>query len=71
MAGNCTSRYRITIQNKVKADVARGLLASLDADFRPRPIAIAGLAAWWYRGGPWEPIGAWEFGTGHAVKAPS
>ena len=28
---------------------------ALRRDFRPRPLAIAGLAAWHYRGGPWEP----------------
>jgi len=21
----------------------------------PREVEIAGLASWWYRGGPWEP----------------
>jgi len=63
-------RPHITVQNKVKADAARVLLATLSADFTPRPLDITGLAAWWYRGGPWEPIGAWAFGTGHAVKPP-
>lgn len=64
-------RPHITVQNKVKPEAARTLLATLSADFIPRSLAIAGLAAWWYRGGPWEPIGAWAFGTGHAMKAPS
>ena len=63
-------RPHITVQNKVKADVARALLAMLSASFAPRPLVIAGLAAWWYRGGPWEPIGAWGFGSGHVVKPP-
>ena len=63
-------RPHITVQNKVKADVARGLLATLAADFVPRSLSIAGLAAWWYRGGPWEPIGAWAFGSGHVIKPP-
>lgn len=63
-------RAHITVQNKVKADVARTLLAELLIDFVPRPIVVAGLAAWWYRGGPWEPIGAWAFGRGHAIKPP-
>lgn len=44
----------VTIQNKVQPAEARALRAMLDRDFRPRPIAIAGLAAWYYRGGPWE-----------------
>ncbi len=64
-------RAHVTVQNKVKPDVARTLLAELQLDFAPRPIAIAGLAAWWYRGGPWENIGAWAFGTGHAMKPPA
>lgn len=63
-------RPHITVQNKVKADAARKLLTSLSADFAPRPLAITGLAAWWYRGGPWEPIGAWGFGSGHTFKPP-
>lgn len=49
-------RPHVTVQNKVAPSDAKALLASLQADFRPRPIAIAGLAAWWYRGGPWEPL---------------
>jgi 2'-5' RNA ligase superfamily len=63
-------RPHVTVQNKVKADVARTLLATLAHDYAPRPLAMAGLAAWWYRGGPWEPIGAWAFGSGHAIKPP-
>ena len=64
-------RPHITVQNKVAPAVARALLATLESDFLPRPLEIAGLAAWWYRGGPWEPIGAWRFGSGHAVVPPS
>ncbi len=63
-------RPHITVQNKVKPDVARALLATLALDSTPRPLAIAGLAAWWYRGGPWEAVGAWAFGTGHTIKPP-
>lgn len=47
-------RLHITVQNKVDAKTARVLLDELSADFKPRPLAIAGLAAWHYRGGPWE-----------------
>jgi len=47
-------RAHVTVQNKVEPAVARALLAALRGEFRPRPVAIAGLAAWWYRGGPWE-----------------
>ena len=54
-------RPHITIQNKVAPSAARALLQVLRADFRPRPIAIAGLAAHWYRGGQWEPIAEWRF----------
>jgi hypothetical protein len=49
-------RPHVTIQNKADPADARALLAKLKADFRPRPLAIAGYAAWWYRGGPWEPL---------------
>ena len=49
-------RPHVTVQNKVAPAEARALLADLQADFLPRPLAIAGLASWWYRGGPWEPL---------------
>jgi hypothetical protein len=47
-------RLHVTVQNKVAPDEAKALAARLRADFRPRPFSIAGLAAWHYRGGPWE-----------------
>ncbi len=49
-------RPHVTVQNKVRPDVARALLRTLEVDFTPRRLAVAGLAAWWYRGGPWEPL---------------
>lgn len=49
-------RPHVTIQNKVTAAEARALLATLKPGFIPRPLTIAGLAAYWYRGGPWEPL---------------
>ena len=49
-------RPHVTIQNKVTPNVARLLLAELQRGFHPRPVEIAGLATWWYRGGPWEPL---------------
>lgn len=49
-------RPHVTVQNKVDPAVARALKAELEAGFRPRPLAIAGLASWRYRGGPWAPI---------------
>lgn len=63
-------RAHVTVQNKVKAPQARALLDQLSADFRSRPLALSGLAAWWYRGGPWEAIVAYKFGTGHSVTSP-
>ena len=36
-----------------------GALGQLRRDALTRAtllLAIAGLAAWWYRGGPWEPL---------------
>ena len=54
-------RPHVTIQNKVQPATARALLASLAADFRPRPVRIAGLASWWYRGGPWELLSRHSF----------
>lgn len=51
----------ITIQNKVEPREARRLQESLRRSFRPRPLAIAGLAVWRYLGGPWEPVKAYSF----------
>ncbi len=47
-------RAHVTVQNKVEPSVAKALLSELRGGFRPRPVAIAGLVACWYRGGPWE-----------------
>ncbi|KEQ52693.1 2'-5' RNA ligase family protein [Sphingobium chlorophenolicum] len=47
-------RFHITVQNKVDPAEAKALAAELRRGFGPRPLAIAGLAAWHYRGGPWE-----------------
>ncbi len=49
-------RPHVTIQNKVAPPVAKVLLASLSQGFVARGAEIAGLGAWWYRGGPWEPL---------------
>ena len=54
-------RPHVTIQNKVDTAAARTLLDEMAGERWPRPLALAGLAAWWYRGGPWEPIRAWRF----------
>ena len=49
-------RPHVTIQNKVTPNVAKLLMEQLSRDFRPRPVELAGVATWWYRGGPWEPL---------------
>ena len=49
-------RPHVTVQNKVSPAIAKLLLAQLSRDFRARDVEIAGLGAWWYRGGPWEPL---------------
>ena len=49
-------RPHVTIQNKVSPHEAKALLQVLQADFTPRSLQIAGLASWWYRGGPWAPL---------------
>ena len=54
-------RLHITVQNKVEPPVAKALHAQLAAEFKPRSLAISGLAADYYRGGPWENIGRWSF----------
>lgn len=55
-------RAHVTIQNKVMPAEAKALYNALNIDFRPRPVAVAGLATWWYRGGPWEPLSRHMFG---------
>ena len=54
-------RPHVTIQNKVDPAAARALKIDLEHGFTARPLVIAGLASWWYRGGPWEPIGRHMF----------
>ncbi len=49
-------RPHVTIQNKVSPNEAKETLVTLSASFAPRRVQIAGLAAWYYRGGPWEAI---------------
>lgn len=63
-------RPHITVQNKVDPADARALQAELEANHVRRPFAIAGLAMFWYRNGPWETVGAWRFGSGHPMSAP-
>jgi hypothetical protein len=54
-------RPHVTIQNKVAPNEARSLKARLEADFRPRPLAISGLGLHRYLGGPWEKLGIYAF----------
>ena len=54
-------RAHVTVQNKVEPATAKTLLAQLSRDFVPGPVTIVGLAAWWYRGGPWEPLARYPF----------
>ena len=54
-------RPHVTIQNKVQPTEARSLFDTLAHGFRPRDLRIVGLAAWWYRGGPWELLSAVRF----------
>lgn len=54
-------RAHVTVQNKVEPAAAKALLGQLQAGFVARPVKIAGLAAWWYRGGPWELLSRHDF----------
>ena len=54
-------RPHVTVQNKVSAAEAKAALAEIERDFRPTPVVIAGLAAYYYRGGPWERISRFMF----------
>ena len=54
-------RAHVTVQNKVEPAAAKALLAELSGGFSPRSVKIAGLASWWYRGGPWEPLSRHPF----------
>lgn len=54
-------RPHVTIQNKVEPAKAKALLNALTPTFQARPLTIAGLAAFHYRGGPWELIRRFPF----------
>jgi hypothetical protein len=54
-------RPHVTIQNKVEPRVSRELCRSLERDFEPRPLRIAGLGLHRYLGGPWETLGIYKF----------
>ena len=54
-------RPHVTVQNKVSRKESLALLTKLGRDFRPRPLAIAGLGLHRYIGGPWERIAVYSF----------
>ena len=58
---SATPRLHVSMQNKASAERSKALFAAMRADFASRPLKIAGLAAWRYLGGPWEPIRAMRF----------
>ena len=49
-------RAHVTVQNKVKAAVARATLAALSAGFEPWSFRVTGVGIWRYAGGPWEAV---------------
>jgi hypothetical protein len=55
-------RPHVMIQNKVPPKDARALIAKLEADFRPRALAVSGLGLHRYLpAGNWEKIATWSF----------
>lgn len=54
-------RPHVTIQNKVARKIARALIADLEREFRPRPLAIRGLGLHRYVEGPWETLAVYPF----------
>jgi 2'-5' RNA ligase len=54
-------RPHITIQNKVKPDQAKSLLAALSGDFQPFEITATGLDLWEYLDGPWRHSFSYDF----------
>ena len=54
-------RLHITVQNKVDPAHARATLELLRAQISPRPLAIAALMLWSYRGGPWDLVSRHPF----------
>ena len=58
-------RLHVTIQNKVSSTEAKAVQVELADRIEPREFAFRGLAAFWYRGGPWELVREYPF-RGHA-----
>ncbi|WP_037501277.1 2'-5' RNA ligase family protein [Sphingomonas jaspsi] len=54
-------RPHITIQNKVTPDLARDTLRKVEAEFKPRPLQIAGIGLYRYLGGSWGLVRRFPF----------
>jgi len=54
-------RPHVTIQNKVAPKVARALIAQMERECHPRPLAISGLGLHRYLDGPWEKVAIYPF----------
>jgi hypothetical protein len=54
-------RPHVTIQNKASPAAAKALMEEMTRNFSPRPLQIAALGAFYYRGGPWELIRRFAF----------
>jgi len=53
----------VTVQNKVQAETAKQLLATLDETFAIRAGLATGLLVWEYLGGPWKLVRRLSFET--------
>jgi len=54
-------RPHVTVQNKVRPDVARATLDRLRASFEPQTTHAVGIELWRYDHGPWTLVHRWEF----------
>ena len=63
-------RPHVTVQNKVSPEEARALYHDLERSFAPFEVGAEGLLLWRYLGGPWEPVGVYEFGCEAGPDAP-
>jgi len=55
-------RPHVTVQNKVRPEVARALYEQLTAEFVPFEAVGTGLQLWAYAGGPWQWLESFAFG---------
>jgi 2'-5' RNA ligase len=56
-------RAHVTVQNKVRPDLARATLDTLSARFRPFQAQARGLLLWRYEGGPWTALHRFAFAS--------